>query len=61
MSFFRGSLVLLTIVLCCLTVTAQQSDLGVTKTGPDSVAANTNVTFNIHLINMVQTRRQASP
>jgi uncharacterized repeat protein (TIGR01451 family) len=51
MSFFKGSLAVLAILLCSLTARAQESDLIVTKTGPDSAAADTNVTFNIHIVN----------
>ena len=51
MSFFRGSLAVLALVLCCLTVAAQESDLSVSKTGPDSAAPGANVTFNINVTN----------
>jgi len=51
MSFFRGSLVVLALVLCSLTVAAQESDLSVTKSGPESAAAGTNVTFTIQVVN----------
>ncbi len=51
MAFFRGSLAALAIVLCSLTAVAQESDLGVAKLGPDSVAAGGDITYTITFSN----------
>ncbi|HKO97004.1 MAG TPA: Ig-like domain-containing protein [Pyrinomonadaceae bacterium] len=51
MSFFRGSLTALVLVICSLTVVAQESDLGVSKFGPDSGEAGVNVTYTITFVN----------
>src|SRR5882724_3058501 len=51
MAFFRCSLAVLALVLCSLTVAAQESDLRVSKSGPESAAAGTDVTFTIQVVN----------
>ncbi|HYJ86395.1 MAG TPA: hypothetical protein VEW46_10085 [Pyrinomonadaceae bacterium] len=50
MPFFRASLCVLAILLFSLTATAQ-SDLSVTKTSSDRAIADTDVTFNIQVVN----------
>src|SRR5882724_5035306 len=52
MAFFRCSLAVLALVLCSLTVAAQESDLRVSKSGPESAAAGTDVTFTIQVVNI---------